>query len=183
MPRILIKSGAGNPTTTNVADSELAFNRTKGTISIGSGTTAGGSATSVIEMAREDHVHGNLTNAGKITGVTVAGSIVKTIANGDLGTLAIGTAGQVLKVNSGATDVEWGAAGGNGTVTSVGVTLDSNLFTAESDTITTTGSLDVTLSNRNANIVFAGPSSGSAAKPSFRALVSADLPDVDGGTY
>lgn len=72
---------------------------------------------------------------------------------------------------------------GTGTVTSVGLTLDSNLFTAESDTITTTGSLDVTLSTRNANIVFAGPSSGSAAKPTFRSLVSADLPDIDGGTY
>jgi len=183
MPKILIKSGAGAPTTTDVVDSELAFNRTKGAIYVGLGTASGGAASSVVEMARADHVHGNLTNAGKIGTNTAAGAIVKTIANGDLGTLGLGTAGQVLKVNSGATDVEWGSAGGTGTVTSVGLSLDANLFAAESDTITGTGSLDVTLSTRNANLVFAGPSSGSAAKPSFRSLVSADLPTIDGGTY
>lgn len=183
MPKILIKSGASAPSTVNVVDSELAFNRTKGTLYVGSGSASGGAASSVIEMARDDHAHGNLTNVGKISGTTTAGLVVKTIANGDLGALALGTAGQVLKVNSGATDIEWGTAGGTGTVTSVGLSVDTNLFTAESDTITTSGSLDVTLSNRNANIVFAGPSSGGAAKPTFRSLVSADLPDIDGGTY
>ena len=35
---------------------------------------------------------------------------------------------------------------------------------------------------RNPNIVLAGPSSGSAAAPTFRALVTADLPAALGGT-
>lgn len=109
MPKILIKSGAGAPTTTDVVDSEIAFNRTKGAIYVGLGTASGGAASSVVEMARADHAHGNLTNAGKIGNNTAAGAIVKTIASGDLGTLGLGTAGQVLKVNSGATDIEWGA--------------------------------------------------------------------------
>lgn len=181
MPKILIKSGANAPTNLQVSDSELAFNRTKGSIYVGKGSAPGEAATSVIEMELADHVHGNITRGGNIG--STAGLVVKTGASGLVGTLAMGTAGQVLKVNSGATDIEWGSAGGTGTVTSVGLSLDANLFTAESDTITGSGSLDVTLSNRNANLVFAGPNTGSAAKPSFRALVSADLPTIDGGTY
>lgn len=43
-------------------------------------------------------------------------------------------------------------------------------------TATTTPALSVSLANQSANLIFAGPSSGSAAAPTFRALVSLDLP-------
>ena len=42
--------------------------------------------------------------------------------------------------------------------------------------ITSSGTLAVTAPSQNANLVLAGPSSGSAATPAFRALSSADIP-------
>ena len=44
--------------------------------------------------------------------VDAAGDIIYATANDTVARLALGTAGQVLKVNSGATAPEWGAAGG-----------------------------------------------------------------------
>lgn len=64
--------------------------------------------------------------------------------------------------------------GGQGTVTSVGMTVPSILSVSGSP-ITTNGTLAVTLANENANLVFAGPSSGGAAAPTFRSLVAADF--------
>ncbi len=68
-----------------------------------------------------------------------------------------------------------------GTVSNVGHTLAvPGIFTAAvvGSPITTTGTLADTISlvNQNANAVWSGPASGAAAQPSFRALVSADVP-------
>lgn len=68
------------------------------------------------------------------------------------------------------------AAAGSGTVTTVSVGNLAPLFTAAVATPTTTPAITYTLSNQNANAVFAGPTSGGAAAPTFRALVLADLP-------
>lgn len=73
---------------------------------------------------------------------------------------------------------------GVGTVTSVALTLSvpAALLTAgvTGSPVTTTGTLALTinLANQNANSVFAGPTSGGAAAPSFRSLVAADFPGV-----
>lgn len=72
--------------------------------------------------------------------------------------------------------------GGSGTVTSVGHTLSvpAGFMTSSvaGSPITGAGTLadTITLANQAANLVFAGPSSGAAAAPSFRALVAQDLP-------
>lgn len=42
--------------------------------------------------------------------------------------------------------------------------------------------ITTTLDNQNANLIFAGPASGSATSPSFRSLVPADLPLASSGT-
>jgi hypothetical protein len=63
----------------------------------------------------------------------------------------------------------------SGSVTSVALTVPS-WQTVSGSPVTSTGTLAVTDNNQNANLVFAGPSSGSAAAPAFRALVPADLP-------
>jgi hypothetical protein len=63
-----------------------------------------------IGAAHADHTHGNLTNDGKV-GSTSGLPLVTTTA-GAVTTLALGTAGQVLQVNSGATGVEFAAASG-----------------------------------------------------------------------
>lgn len=62
-----------------------------------------------------------------------------------------------------------------GSVLSVALTMPAQFAVAGSP-VTTTGTLAVTWANENANLVFAGPTSGGAAVPTFRALVSADLP-------
>ncbi len=64
----------------------------------------------------------------------------------------------------------------SGTVTSFSAGTLSPLFTTSVATATTTPALSFTLSNAAANAVFAGPTSGAAAPPTFRALVTADLP-------
>lgn len=64
---------------------------------------------------------------------------------------------------------------GSGTVTSVAMTVPSILSVSGSP-ITSSGTLALTLATETANTVFAGPSSGSAATPTFRAIAAADLP-------
>lgn len=72
-------------------------------------------------------------------------------------------------------------SGGSGTVTSVGLTMPS-LFSVASSPVTGSGTIAVTLATQSANRVLAGPTSGGAAAPTFRALVSGDIPD-NGVTY
>lgn len=75
--------------------------------------------------------------------------------------------------------------GTSGTVTSVALSVPAE-FSVSGSPVTTTGTLAVSKANQNANLVYAGPSSGGAAAPAFRALVAADMPtqpyDV-GGSY
>lgn len=71
--------------------------------------------------------------------------------------------------------VEGGGGGGSGTVTSVGLSMPG-IFAVAGSPVTTAGTLSVTLNTETANRVWAGPASGSAATPAFRALVTADLP-------
>lgn len=67
------------------------------------------------------------------------------------------------------------SGGGAGTVTSVGLALP-NIFSVSGSPVTTSGTLTGALANQTANTVFAGPPSGVAATPGFRALVAADVP-------
>jgi Glycine-rich domain len=62
-----------------------------------------------------------------------------------------------------------------GTVTSVGQTVPVE-FTVSGSPVTTSGTLAISKANENANTVWAGPTTGAAAEPTFRSLVLADLP-------
>jgi hypothetical protein len=66
---------------------------------------------------------------------------------------------------------------GAGTVTSVGMSMPA-IFSVSGSPVTTTGTLAATLANQSANRVWAGPTSGGAAAPTFRALVAADIPSL-----
>jgi hypothetical protein len=91
--------------------------------------------------------------------------------------LAPGTSGQILQTGGTSANPSWTNAAGGGTVTSVTFTGDGTLFSSTpSSAVTTTGTLTAALANQSANVVLAGPASGSAAAPTFRALVNADLP-------
>lgn len=68
-------------------------------------------------------------------------------------------------------------------VTSIIIKTSSPLSGGSDTATTTTGEYTIGFSNQNKNVVLAGPSSGdTAAAPTFRALVAADIPDIS-GTY
>lgn len=90
------------------------------------------------------------------------------------------TVGHVLTVTA-AGQTAWQAAG-TGTVTNFSAGDLSPIFTTSEATTTTTPALTFNLSTQSANAVFAGPTSGGAAAPTFRALVAADIPSL-GATY
>lgn len=66
-----------------------------------------------------------------------------------------------------------GGGGGGGTVTSVALSLPS-IFSVSGSPVTSSGTLTGTLATQTANLIFAGPGSGGAATPTFRALVAND---------
>lgn len=65
--------------------------------------------------------------------------------------------------------------GGAGTVTSVALSAPVE-FSVSGSPVTTSGTITISKANQSANTVYAGPASGSAAAPTFRALVVNDLP-------
>src|SRR6516164_7036758 len=67
------------------------------------------------------------------------------------------------------------AGGGSGSVTSVALAMPAE-FTVSGSPITGAGTLTATKANQNANLIYAGPSGGGPAAPTFRTLVSADMP-------
>jgi hypothetical protein len=73
---------------------------------------------------------------------------------------------------------EAGTPFGTGTVTSVALTEPVE-FIVSGSPVTGAGTLTVTKATQAANLVWAGPTTGAAAQPTFRALVAADIP---GGT-
>jgi fibronectin-binding autotransporter adhesin len=130
---------------------------------------------------------GGLGTGAVIGGVTMTlgsdatGDLYYRNSSGALARLGIGTTGQVLTVAAGLPS--WAAGGsGSGTVTSVALTGISGIITISGSPITTSGTLALALATQTANYVFAGPTTGSAATPTFRALVAADIPSLS-GTY
>ncbi len=67
---------------------------------------------------------------------------------------------------------------GSGTVTSVAMTVPSGVFTILGSPITSSGTLQVGLVNQLANTVWCGPTSGAESVPTFRLLVSDDIPNL-----
>ena len=86
---------------------------------------------------------------------------------------AAGTVGQVLTSN-GAGVPTW-TTPTTGTVTSVGLAMPVQ-FTVTNSPVTSSGTLTAAFTTQAVNSIFAGPSSGVAAVPTFRALTTADIP-------
>lgn len=86
-----------------------------------------------------------------------------------------GTANAILATD-GAGNLSWSSAG-SGSVTSLGITAPAE-FVVSGSPITTSGTIALTKANQTANQVYAGPTAGAAAQPSFRSLVLADLPAI-----
>ncbi len=86
---------------------------------------------------------------------------------------AKGTNGQVLQTD-GSGNTSWISAA-TGSVTSVNMSVPA-ILSVSGGPITSSGTLAVSLANENANLIFAGPTSGGAATPTFRSIVAADIP-------
>ena len=119
-PIILYHSttGAAVPSNTNLAPGELAVNiadmklyceNSSGVVTLLADAAAQGTVTSVDVSGGTT---GLTTSGGPVTTsgtVTLAGTLA--VANGGTGLTALGTTGQALVVNSGATALEYGSAG------------------------------------------------------------------------
>lgn len=110
-------------------------------------------------------------------------NVLKGISTNALTEPLVVPTGKSITIDSGATITNNGTATGfgDGSVTSVALTMPS-IFSVSGSPITTSGTLAASLATQSANLVFAGPTTGSAASPTFRSLVAADLPDLS-GTY
>jgi hypothetical protein len=74
-----------------------------------------------------------------------------------------------------------GGGGGTGTVTSVGLAAPAE-FTVTGSPVTAAGTLTLAKATQAPNVIYAGPATGAAAAPTFRAIVAADLPGGGAGT-
>jgi hypothetical protein len=175
-------SGAGAPS--SLANAELAYNEASNILYYGTGTGgAGGSATSVIAIGGQ----GAYLNLSVGVTQSAAGTYTFTGSVSFTGTTALGaataTTPSLADDSTRVATTEWVKDQGfltsssNGTVTSVGLALP-NIFTVSGSPVTTSGTLTGALATQPANRIFAGPTTGSAAAPTFRALVSADIPDL-----
>lgn len=114
--------------------------------------------------------------------LTTAGDLIYENSTPAPARLAIGSTGQILTVVAGLP--AWATPATSGTVTSVALADGSTtpIYTITGSPVTSSGTLTQTLATQTANKVFAGPASGGAAQPTFRSLVSADIPDLS-ATY
>ncbi len=123
-------------------------------------------------MATKEYVQYPIFGGGGGSGVSSLNALTGAITLAAGTNITLTTVGNTITINS-------TGGGGSGTVTSVGLALPS-IFTVTNSPVTTTGTLTGTLNTQTANTVFAGPTTGAAATPTFRALVSADLPSGTG---
>lgn len=122
-------------------------------------------------------------SAAKITsgtlGITVGigqGGTGQTTANAALNAFLpaqTSNSGKFLKTDG--TNSSWDSTG---TVTSVAATVPTSILSISGTPVTTTGTLAIDLVTQTANYVWAGPTTGAAANPTFRALVAADIPTI-----
>jgi hypothetical protein len=142
------------------------------------------------QPSRDDHVHPpvDLGNATQRTGILgranggtgenitnlTAGAVWYTDGNTGFLQTQQGASGAVLRSN-GAGAPTWEIVPGTGTVSSVGLSLPLSVFNVYNSPVTSTGTLIGDFIDQQANRIFAGPSTGANAVPTFRTLVNADL--------
>jgi hypothetical protein len=124
----------------------------------------------------------NKVNTASNVGIGATIFKVKTGTNLEFKTVEAGTGISIANnTNSITITATGGGGGGSGTVTNFSAGNLSPLFTTSEATTTTTPALSFSLNTQNANLVFAGPATGAAAAPTFRALTAADMPPGFGG--
>jgi len=127
-------------------------------------------ATGVVTFTTDGVTQGStnfyMTNAG----------VLAQVLTGLTGTYSAVTAADTVIQAFGKLAAYAAAATGSGSVTSVALAVPAALFTVSGSPVTSAGTLTATLAQQSANTVFAGPTTGSSATPTWRALVAADIP-------
>jgi hypothetical protein len=128
----------------------------------GTGTPGSGTVTSVALSAGSNRlsVSGSpITTSGTINVDVVQSNLDLSqmggsvgVTQGGTGLTTMGTAGQVLTVNSSGTGLQWSTVSGSGTVTSVAVTAGSNKLSVSGSPITTNGTITVDVNQGNLDI-------------------------------
>ena len=113
---VTIASGAAKIVYLDGAGSGAAVVDALGQVDVGDGTVTSVSGTGTvngISLSGTVTSSGNITLGGALTGVDLTSQVTGTlpIANGGTGLTSLGTAGQALVVNSGASALEYGSAG------------------------------------------------------------------------
>lgn len=141
----------------------------------GSQIPAGGSTAGAIQF--KDLSTGVLNGDSSAVVASDGGLVLGGATGGSKGPGTINAPG--LYINGSPVGISGGA------VSSVGLVLPSALFTVTGSPVTSAGTLTGTLATQSANNIWAGPASGSAAAPTFRSQVAADLPAtaVTPGSY
>jgi hypothetical protein len=176
----IVSSGGLTPaisiTTGNLSDSTGGSDGI--TVTGGTGVLVGTSA-SIAQQVANNSQNGYLSAANftafstKISSISVTSPLLTT--GGLTPTLSIQVANSTQNGYLDSTD--WNTFNNKGSVSSVTFTGDGTVLSSTpSSPVTTTGTLTATLNTQTANTILAGPASGSAASPTFRALVRADLP-------
>ena len=171
--RIKRRASGANGAPATLENAELAFNEVDNTLYYGKGAGGSGGSATTIEAIGGTGAFVSLTSTQTISGAkTFTGTV-------SLGSSATATtpdpSDNSTKVAT--TAFVKGLGLGSGSVTSVGLSLPG-IFTVSNSPVTTTGTLTGTLATQFANNIFAGPTSGGAAAPTFRSLVAADIPTL-----
>jgi hypothetical protein len=151
-------------------------------------TEVGGTVTSVggtgtvngISLSGTVTSSGNLTLGGALTGVNLTSQVTGTlpVANGGTGLTSLGTANQVLAVNSGGTALEYQSAA-TGSVTSVDVSGGTTGLTTSGGPVTSSGTVTIA-----GTLAVANGGTNATTVAGARASLSANaLPILKGTSY
>src|SRR6266704_1686225 len=126
--------------------------------------------------------NGAASTATRTTDAAVAADFVKLfevgVSEGSVNAASLWMFSQSAAVTVGTTAITFTKVNaGGGSVTSVALTVPAE-FSVSGSPVTTAGTLAVSKANQTANQVYAGPTSGGAAAPAFRALVAGDIPVI-----
>ena len=108
-------------------------------------------------------------------GTAITSAYIGSLTGGQVGLSGLSATGTPSSTTYLRGDNTWATPAISGSVTSVGLSLPS-IFTVSGTPVTSSGTLSAVLANETANYIFAGPTSGASAAPTFRALVNADIP-------